>query len=144
MFFGELAVSTSNPRRRATVKALSDLTLLKIPKKFYTQSNLPKIIDEFYQLGNYFNSIMRPGLIASLGFDTLWFGILFVVNMEMAFLTPPFGINLFYMKGVAPEGTTMGDIYRAIVPFVILQAIGLVIVILFPPLALWLPSLMFS
>jgi CRP-like cAMP-binding protein len=71
MFFGELAVSTSNPRRRATVKALSDLTLLKIPKKFYTQSSLPKIIDEFYQLGNYFNNIIRPGLIASLGFGDL-------------------------------------------------------------------------
>jgi CRP-like cAMP-binding protein/L-ascorbate metabolism protein UlaG (beta-lactamase superfamily) len=67
MFFGELAVSTSNPRRRATVKALSDLTLLRIPKKLYTQSSLPKIIDEFYQLGNYFNNIIRPGLIASLG-----------------------------------------------------------------------------
>ena len=71
MFFGELAVSTSNPRRRATVKALSALTLLKIPKKFYTQSSLPKIIDEFYQLGNYFNNIIRPGLIASLGFGDL-------------------------------------------------------------------------
>ncbi len=71
MFFGELAVSTSNPHRRATVKALSDLTLLKIPKKFYTQSSLPRIIDEFYQLGNYFNSIIRPGLIASLGFGDL-------------------------------------------------------------------------
>jgi len=71
MFFGELAVSTSNPLRRATVKALSDLTLLKIPKKFYTHSSLPKIIDEFYQLGNYFNNIIRPGLIASLGFGDL-------------------------------------------------------------------------
>jgi CRP-like cAMP-binding protein len=71
MFFGELAVSTSNPLRRATVKALSDLTLLEIPKKFYTQSSLPKIIDEFYQLGNYFNNIIRPGLIASLGFGDL-------------------------------------------------------------------------
>ncbi len=71
MFFGELAVSTSNPHRRATVKALSDLTLLKIPKKFYTQSGLPKIIDEFYHLGNYFNNIIRPGLIASLGFGDM-------------------------------------------------------------------------
>lgn len=71
MFFGELAVSTSNPHRRATVKALSELTLLKIPKKFYIQSNLPTIIDEFYQMGNYFNNIIRPGLIASLGFGDL-------------------------------------------------------------------------
>ena len=71
MFFGELAVSTANPRRRATVKALSDLTLLRIPKKLYTQSSLPKIIDEFYHIGNYFNNIIRPGLIASLGSGNL-------------------------------------------------------------------------
>ena len=71
MFFGELAISTPNPRRRATVKALSDLTLLKIPKKFYIQSSLPQIIDEFYYLSNYFNNIIRPGLIASLGFGDL-------------------------------------------------------------------------
>ncbi len=71
MFFGELVISTPNPRRRATVKALSDLTLLKIPKKFYNQSNLPQIIDEFYHLSNYFNDIIRPGLIASLGFGDL-------------------------------------------------------------------------
>lgn len=71
MFFGELAIATANPRRRATVKALSDLILLKIPKKFYNQSNLPQIIDEFYHLSNYFNDIIRPGLIASLGFGDL-------------------------------------------------------------------------
>ena len=71
MFFGELAIATPNPHRRATVKAMSDLTLLRIPKKFYQQSNLPQIIDEFYHLGNYFNNIIRPGLIASLGFGEL-------------------------------------------------------------------------
>lgn len=81
-------------------------------------------------------------VVQALGFDPLWFGVLFCVNMEMAYLTPPFGFNLFYMKAVAPEGTTMGEIYRAIVPFVVLQAIGLCIVILFPGLALWLPGRM--
>jgi TRAP-type mannitol/chloroaromatic compound transport system permease large subunit len=62
--------------------------------------------------------------------------------MEMAYLTPPFGFNLFYMKAVAPEGTTMDEIYRSIAPFVVLQAVGLVIVILFPDLALWIPGRM--
>ena len=71
MFFGELAITTSNPHRRATVKALSELTLLKIPKKLYIQLNLPQIIDEFYHISNYFNNIIRPGLIASLGFGDL-------------------------------------------------------------------------
>lgn len=78
----------------------------------------------------------------ALGFDPLWFGIVFMVNLEMSFLTPPFGFNLFYLKGVAPEGLTMADIYRSVIPFVILQAIGLAIVIIFPQLALWLPSTM--
>jgi len=81
-------------------------------------------------------------IVQTIGFDPLWFGVLFCVNMEMAYLTPPFGFNLFYMKAVAPEGTTMGEIYRSIAPFVVLQGIGLVIVILFPDLALWIPSQM--
>jgi len=81
-------------------------------------------------------------VINALGFNPVWFGVLFVVNMEMAFLTPPYGVNLFYMRGVAPPGVTMGDIYRSIAPFVVLQGIGLVLVVLFPQIVLWLPSLM--
>jgi tripartite ATP-independent transporter DctM subunit len=81
-------------------------------------------------------------VIKSLGFDPLWFGVLFIMNMEMGYLTPPFGFNLFYMKAIAPAGITMTDIYRAIVPFVILQGVGLVIVIIFPEIALWLPQMM--
>ncbi len=81
-------------------------------------------------------------VIKSLGFDPLWFGILFIMNMEMGYLTPPFGFNLFYMKAVAPPSVTMVDIYKSIVPFVILQALGLIIVIIFPEIALWLPKLL--
>jgi tripartite ATP-independent transporter DctM subunit len=76
-----------------------------------------------------------------LGFDPLWFGIVFVVNSEMGYLTPPFGVNLFVMRGIAPEGINMGDIYRCVWPFVTIQAIGLVVVILIPQLATWLPNL---
>lgn len=78
-------------------------------------------------------------IVTSLGFDPVWFGVLFVVNMEMAFLTPPFGFNLFYIRGVAPPSVTMGDIYRAIVPFVMLQGLALIILMIFPELILWLP-----
>ena len=80
-------------------------------------------------------------VITALGFDPLWFGVLFIMNMEMGYLTPPFGFNLFYMKAIVPPGITMTDIYRSIVPFVILQGIGLIIVIIFPEIALWLPKL---
>ena len=79
-----------------------------------------------------------------VGFDPIWFGIIFVVNMEMAYLTPPVGINLFYMKALAPEGTTMFDIYRSVTPFVLLQGLCLILVIVFPQIAMWLPNLVFG
>jgi len=81
-------------------------------------------------------------IVVSLGFDLIWFGVLFVVNMEMAYLTPPFGFNLFYMRGVAPRDVTMGDIYRSVTPFVLLQAVGLALVMIFPNIVMWLPGLM--
>lgn len=80
-------------------------------------------------------------LIKSLGFDPVWFGILFIMNMEMGYLTPPFGFNLFYMKAIVPPKVTMTDIYKAIIPFVLLQALCLVIIIIFPQIALWLPRM---
>src|SRR3546814_12592288 len=73
-------------------------------------------------------------IIVQLGFDPVWFGVLFVVNMEMAFLTPPFGFNLFYIRSVAPPGVTMADIYKSITPFVLLQGIALILMMLFPDL----------
>jgi len=81
-------------------------------------------------------------IVVQLGFDPLWFGIVFMVNMEMSFLTPPFGLNLFILKSIAPPEMTMGDIIRGAVPFIALQALGLVLVMAFPWLALWLPSTM--
>jgi tripartite ATP-independent transporter DctM subunit len=81
-------------------------------------------------------------VVIKLGFDPLWFGVLFVINMEMAFLTPPFGFNLFYMKAVVPPGVTMGDIYKSIIPFVALQVLGLIICMIFPEIVTWLPNLM--
>jgi tripartite ATP-independent transporter DctM subunit len=83
-------------------------------------------------------------VVKALGFDTLWFGILFVVNMEMAYITPPFGFNLFIMRAIVPPGVTMTDIYRSIVPFVLLQAICLALIMVFPELATWLPGLMMT
>jgi len=81
-------------------------------------------------------------IIKTLGFNSLWFAMLFMVNMQMAYLTPPYGFNLFYMKSITPPEITMGDIYRSILPFVGLQIIALVLIMIFPQLALWLPSLL--
>ncbi len=79
-----------------------------------------------------------------LGFDPLWFAISLCVNLQCSFLTPPFGYALFYFAGVAPPGYTMMHIYRGIIPFVLLQVIGLVIMTMFPPVTLWLPALFFG
>ncbi len=81
-------------------------------------------------------------IITQLGFDPLWFGVLFTINMEMAYITPPFGFNLFILKGVVPPEISMVDIYKSVGPFVVLQAICLGLVMAWPDLALWLPSIM--
>ena len=86
--------------------------------------------------------IMIPVLAPAmhrLGFDPLWFSILFAVNLQTSFLTPPFGFALFYLKGVAPPGVETEEIYRGIIPFVALQLLGLALVAAFPALATWLP-----
>jgi tripartite ATP-independent transporter DctM subunit len=81
-------------------------------------------------------------IVISLGFDPLWFAILFVINMELAYLTPPFGFNLFYMKAVVPPGVTMMDIYKSSMPFVLLMVVGLALCMIFPGIITWLPSMM--
>jgi tripartite ATP-independent transporter DctM subunit len=78
----------------------------------------------------------------ALGFDPVWYGVLFVINMEMAYITPPFGFNLFYMKGIAPAGVTMGDIYRSVWPYVALQIVCLALVCIYPDIAMWLVNKM--
>ena len=83
-------------------------------------------------------------LIRELGFDPVWFGVIFTINMEMAYVTPPFGFNLFIMKAVVPREISITDIYRSIIPFVALQAVCLAIVSIWPDVALWLPSMMMS
>jgi len=74
-----------------------------------------------------------------LGIDLLWIGVLIAMNLQTSFLTPPFGFSLFYLKGVAPPGITTVQIYRGIVPFVVIQLIGLALLIAFPEAVTWLP-----
>jgi len=80
-----------------------------------------------------------------LGFDLLWFGVLFAVNTEMGYLTPPFGVNLIVMKGIVQDrGVPMGQVYQAVWPFVTLQFLGMLCVLFFPQLVTWLPNLLFK
>ena len=77
-----------------------------------------------------------------LGFDPIWFGTIMLLNMQMATISPPFGMILFVMKGVAPPHITMGDIYKAAYPFLIIDVVAMAIMIAYPSVVLWLPSLM--
>lgn len=83
-------------------------------------------------------------IILGLGMDPVWFGILFVVNMQMAYITPPYGLNLFYMKAVAPKNVTLKDIYLGAVPFIGIQAFMLLLLIFFPKITTWLPEIIFK
>lgn len=83
-------------------------------------------------------------LVAAHGFDPVWFGILFVIMMEIGYMTPPFGFNLFYLRSVAPPEVTMKDIYWSVGPYTLVELSGLLIIVIFPPIALWLPNYLFQ
>ena len=83
-------------------------------------------------------------LVISLGYNPIWYGVLYTITCQIAYMTPPFGYNLFLMKAMAPKEITLADIYRSIIPFVLVMMIGLGIVMLFPGIALWLPDLYFG
>ncbi|MEE4112962.1 MAG: TRAP transporter large permease subunit [Desulfobacteraceae bacterium] len=83
-------------------------------------------------------------LVIALGFDPIWYGVLYTITCQIAYMTPPFGYNLFLMRAMAPPEVTLMDIYNSIVPFVLVMIFGLAIVIVFPQIALWLPDLYFG
>jgi tripartite ATP-independent transporter DctM subunit len=78
-------------------------------------------------------------LVGSLGFDLIWYGVLYTITCQIAYMTPPFGYNLFLMRAMAPKEVTLIDIYRSIIPFVAVMIFGLAVVMAFPQIALWLP-----
>ncbi len=79
-----------------------------------------------------------------LNFNPLWFAMMVCINLQTSFLTPPFGYSLFYFKGVAPPGYTMGDVYRGIIPFVAIQVVALVALVMFPEIITYLPDIFFG
>ena len=87
--------------------------------------------------------ILAP-IIQHLGIDPIWFSVLVCLNFQTSVLTPPFGFALFYLKGVCPEEVTTGEIYKGIVPFVCIQVVTLIIVLIFPALVTWLPGIIFK
>jgi tripartite ATP-independent transporter DctM subunit len=83
-------------------------------------------------------------LVISLGFDPVWYGVLYTISCQIAYMTPPFGYNLFLMRAMAPPEVTLADIYLSIIPFVLVMILGLGLIMVFPQIALWLPSLYYG
>lgn len=79
-------------------------------------------------------------IVVDLGFDPIWFGILMILNIEIAVQTPPYGFALFYLKGIAPPDVTMLDIYKSVTPFILIKLLVLVLCLLFPDVVMWLPN----
>jgi TRAP-type mannitol/chloroaromatic compound transport system permease large subunit len=80
-------------------------------------------------------------IVQQLGFDPLWFAIITMMTLEAGLITPPFGLNLFVVKAISPEDITMRDIYRSSIPFFLMHLTGIVVVMLIPEIAVYLPSL---
>ncbi|MEI4260645.1 TRAP transporter large permease [Roseovarius sp. D0-M9] len=83
-------------------------------------------------------------LVGALGFDLIWYGVLYTITCQIAYMTPPFGYNLFLMRAMAPPEITIRDIYRSIIPFVAVMVVALAAVMAFPQIALWLPNLVYN
>ncbi len=83
-------------------------------------------------------------LVILLGFDPIWYGVLYTITCQIAYMTPPFGYNLFLMRAMAPPEITLMDIYRSIIPFVMVMTLALVLVMVFPQIAMWLPNYVYS
>ena len=79
-------------------------------------------------------------IIKALEFDPIWFGVLFCMNMQISFISPPFGPACFYLKSVAPKEVSLMDIFRGVLPFIGVQVIALALVMYFPQIALWFPA----
>jgi TRAP-type mannitol/chloroaromatic compound transport system permease large subunit len=128
------------------VKALEDLFLQDLGFSPWTILVLMQV--SFLIMGMFLDDtamlvIVAPiyvGLAKALGFDLIWYGILYTITCQIAYLTPPFGYNLFLMRAMAPADFTLPMIYRSVFPFVMVMIFTLIVLMIFPEIALWLPE----
>ncbi|MEX0599201.1 MAG: TRAP transporter large permease subunit, partial [Rhodothermales bacterium] len=92
---------------------------------------------DFFEIAFIIVPLLAPAA-SLLGVDLVWFGVMIAMNLQTSFLTPPFGFALFYLRGVAPPEVTTAQIYRGAIPFIGIQAVGLLLIILYPELVTWL------
>ena len=93
----------------------------------------------YYQIVFVIVPIVGPSLI-SMGYDPVWLALMFAINLQTSFLTPPFGFALFYLRGVASKEVKTTDIYKGVIPFIVLQIFLLIILFKFPEIITWLPD----
>jgi TRAP-type mannitol/chloroaromatic compound transport system permease large subunit len=98
---------------------------------------------DFFEIAFIVVPIFAP-VAKALGFNMIWYGVILGANLQTSFLTPPFGFALFYLRGVAPAIVKTEELYRGVIPFIALQLLVLLMIILFPDLVMWLPSLSFD
>jgi TRAP-type mannitol/chloroaromatic compound transport system permease large subunit len=87
--------------------------------------------------------IVAPVLLA-MGLDPVWLGVMIAINLQTSFLTPPFGFALFYLRGVAPDTVETSDMYRGVIPFIIMQIALMLMLSVWPQIATWLPALVYK
>jgi TRAP-type mannitol/chloroaromatic compound transport system permease large subunit len=97
---------------------------------------------DFVEIAVILLPLIAPPLLL-MGHDPVWLSILFAINLQTSFLTPPFGFSLFYLRGAAPPEITTGHIYAGVAPFIGLQVVGMAVIWLVPAIATWLPKLVF-
>ena len=94
---------------------------------------------DFFQIVFVIVPIVGPSLIA-MGYDPVWLALMFAINLQTSFLTPPFGFALFYLRGVCPREVKTSEIYEGVIPFIVIQIFLLLILFNFPSIITWLPS----
>jgi tripartite ATP-independent transporter DctM subunit len=132
------------------VKAIEDLFTERLNLSPWTILILMQL--SFILMGTFLDDtamlvIVAPlyvPLVGALGFDLIWYGILYTITTQIAYMTPPFGYNLFLMRAMAPPEITLRDIYASILPFVLVMVVALALVMVFPGIALWLPDHVYS
>ncbi|MCR9071376.1 MAG: TRAP transporter large permease subunit [Alphaproteobacteria bacterium] len=132
------------------VKAIEDLFTDKLGLNPWTILILMQL--SFILMGTFLDDtamlvIVAPlyvPLVGALGFDLIWYGVLYTITTQIAYMTPPFGYNLFLMRAMAPPDIGLGDIYRSILPFAAVMVIALALVMVFPQIALWLPEVVYA
>ena len=125
-------------------------TLSSLPGDVYTKLAIVMFaifllgfILDFIEITYVVIPVVAP-ILLSMGIDPIWLGILIAINLQTSFLTPPFGFAIFYLKSVIPRNIETLDIYKGVIPFIVIQIITIILIVIFPEITIWLPNKIFG